>query len=107
MATRCRSEIRPGRVEDDALLRGQGRYGDDVKPQGALAAYFVRSPHAFAKIEHVDVAAAKSAKGVVAVFTAADLAAGALSFDLARASDPRPRRQAAGLAASAGARESA
>jgi carbon-monoxide dehydrogenase large subunit len=63
-----------GRVEDDALLRGAGRFGDDVKPAGALAAYFVRSPHAFATIEHIDVAAAKSAPGVVAVFTAADLA---------------------------------
>jgi carbon-monoxide dehydrogenase large subunit len=62
------------RVEDDALLRGQGRYGDDVKPQGALAAYFLRSPHAFAKIERVDASAAKSAPGVVAVYTAADLA---------------------------------
>ena len=63
-----------GRVEDDALLRGAGRFGDDVKPAGALAAYFVRSPHAFATIEYIDVAAAKSAPGVVAVFTAADLA---------------------------------
>ncbi|HMJ43911.1 MAG TPA: molybdopterin cofactor-binding domain-containing protein, partial [Pseudolabrys sp.] len=64
-----------GRVEDDALLRGQGRYGDDVKPEGALAAHFVRSPHAFAKIERIDTTAAKSAKGVVAVLTAADLEA--------------------------------
>ncbi len=64
-----------GRVEDDALLRGNGRYGDDVKPEGALVAYFVRSPHAFAKIERVDTTAAKSAKGVVAVLTAADLEA--------------------------------
>lgn len=63
-----------GRIEDDALLRGQGRFGDDVKPDGALAAYFVRSPHAFAKIERIDVAAAKSASGVVAVLTGADLA---------------------------------
>jgi len=63
-----------GRVEDDALLRGAGRFGDDVKPSGALAAYFVRSPHAFATIEHIDVAAAKRAPGVVAVLTAADLA---------------------------------
>ena len=39
-----------GRVEDDALLRGQGRFGDDVKPEGALAACFVRSPHGFARI---------------------------------------------------------
>ncbi len=63
-----------GRIEDDALLRGAGRFGDDVKPAGALAAYFVRSPHAFATIEHIDVTAAKNAPGVVAVLTAADLA---------------------------------
>ncbi len=71
----ARSAVWTGRVEDDALLRGQGRFGDDVKPDGALAAYFVRSPHAFATIENIDVAAAKRAPGVVAVLTAADLAA--------------------------------
>ena len=64
-----------GRVEDDALLRGNGRYGDDVRPDGALAAHFVRSPHAFAKIDRIDVAAAKSALGVIAVLTATDLEA--------------------------------
>ncbi len=74
-STAAKREPWTGRIEDDALLRGQGRFGDDVKPDGALAAYFVRSPHAFAKIEHIDVAAAKSAPGVVAVLTAADLAA--------------------------------
>jgi len=63
-----------GRIEDDALLRGVGRFGDDGKPAGALAAYFVRSPHAFATIEHIDVAFAKRAPGVVAVLSAADLA---------------------------------
>ncbi len=64
-----------GRIEDDALLRGAGCFGDDVKPETALAAYFVRSPHAFANIEHIDVTAAKNVPGVVAVLTAADLAA--------------------------------
>ena len=63
-----------GRVEDDALLRGEGRFGDDVKPEGALAACFVRSPHGFAGIERVDASAARSAPGVAAVFTGADLA---------------------------------
>jgi carbon-monoxide dehydrogenase large subunit len=38
-----------------------------------LAAHFVRSPHAFAKIERIDTAAAKSAPGVVAVLTGDDL----------------------------------
>jgi len=62
-----------GRVEDEALLRGQGRYGDDVKPTGTLAATFLRSPHAFARIVRIDVSAAKAAPGVIAVYTAADL----------------------------------
>ena len=35
-----------GRIEDGPLLRGSGRFGDDVKPQGALFAQFVRSPSA-------------------------------------------------------------
>jgi carbon-monoxide dehydrogenase large subunit len=64
-----------GRVEDDPLLRGQGRFGDDVRPEGALAACFVRSPHAFARIGRIDAAAAKAAPGVVAVLTGADLEA--------------------------------
>jgi CO/xanthine dehydrogenase Mo-binding subunit len=64
-----------GRVEDDPLLRGAGRFGDDVKPEDALAAFFLRSPHAFANITRIDTAAARKAKGVVAVFTAADLEA--------------------------------
>ena len=63
-----------GRIEDDALLRGSGRFGDDGKPAGALGAAFVRSPHAFARILRVDTTAAKASRGVVAVFTAADLA---------------------------------
>jgi carbon-monoxide dehydrogenase large subunit len=72
-ARRAQPSAWAGRIEDDALLRGQGRFGDDIKPERALAAYFVRSPHAFAKIERIDTAAAKSAAGVIAVLTAADL----------------------------------
>ena len=49
-----------GRIEDDPLLRGTGCFGDDVKPEGALAACFVRSPHAFARITQIDVTAAKN-----------------------------------------------
>ncbi|HZL31800.1 MAG TPA: xanthine dehydrogenase family protein molybdopterin-binding subunit [Pseudolabrys sp.] len=66
---------RTRRVEDDALLRGQGHFGDDVKTEGALAAAFVRSPHAFARVGAIDTSAAKVAPGVVAVLTGADLAA--------------------------------
>ena len=72
-ARRAQPSAWAGRIEDDALLRGQGRFGDDIKPERALAAYFVRSPYAFAKIERIDTAAAKSAAGVIAVLTAADL----------------------------------
>jgi carbon-monoxide dehydrogenase large subunit len=61
------------RIEDDALLRGHGRFGDDVRPERAVAAAFVRSPHAHARIRAIDVAAAKTAPGVLAVITGADL----------------------------------
>ena len=73
-ARRAEPSAWTGRIEDAALLRGQGRYGDDAAPAGALAAHFVRSPHAFAKIEHIDTTEANKAPGVVAVLTAADLA---------------------------------
>jgi carbon-monoxide dehydrogenase large subunit len=74
-ASTAMTETWTGRVEDDALLRGEGRFGDDVKPEGALAACFVRSPHGCARIERIDSEEAKKTKGVVAVLTAADLAA--------------------------------
>jgi carbon-monoxide dehydrogenase large subunit len=64
-----------GRLEDDSLLRGAGRFGDDVKPEDVLAVCFVRSPHALARIVGVDVTKAKAVRGVVDVFTGADLAA--------------------------------
>ena len=64
-----------GRIEDDPLVRGRGRFSDDVRPDGAAYACFVRSPHAFAEIGKVDAPAARRASGVLAVLTAADLAA--------------------------------
>ena len=57
------------RVEDDRLLRGQGRYLADLNPPGTLAAMFVRSPHAHARIVSIDAAAARALPGVVAVIT--------------------------------------
>ena len=62
------------RVEDDRLLRGQGRYLADLHVPGTLTAIFVRSPHAHATIGRIDVSAARAMPGVVAVFTAADVA---------------------------------
>ncbi|MCS6853442.1 MAG: molybdopterin-dependent oxidoreductase, partial [Elioraea sp.] len=61
------------RVEDDRLLRGRGRYADDLAPRDALFARFVRSPHAHAEIGGIDVSAALALPGVVAVVTGADL----------------------------------
>lgn len=62
------------RREDPALLTGRGRYVDDVSPEGVLHAFVLRSPVAHARIVSVDVTEARAAPGVVAVYTAADLA---------------------------------
>jgi aerobic carbon-monoxide dehydrogenase large subunit len=63
------------RVEDDALLRGRGRFLDDAAQPGEIHGVFVRSPHAHAKIVRLDTAAARGATGILAVVTATDLAA--------------------------------
>jgi carbon-monoxide dehydrogenase large subunit len=63
-----------GRVEDQAFVTGQGRYADDVARDGLAYAAFVRSPHAHARIVSIDVEAARTAKGVVAVLTEKDMA---------------------------------
>ena len=66
----------PRRVEDEALLRGRGRFIDDLAPvPGAMDAALVRSPFAHARISRIDVSAALGSPGVVAVLTGADLAA--------------------------------
>jgi carbon-monoxide dehydrogenase large subunit len=62
-----------GRVEDDVLVRGRGHYAADVPLPNQAYAYFIRSPHAFARIVSVDIAAAASAPGVVGVLTAKDM----------------------------------
>src|SRR5690242_18229447 len=63
------------RVEDDALTRGAGRFIDDAALPGEAHAYFLRSPHAHAKIAALDVAEAQKAPGVIAVLTADDMKA--------------------------------
>ncbi len=62
------------RVEDRRLVQGRGRYVDDFKPAGCLSVVFLRSPYAHARITRLEVAAARSASGVVAIFTGADVA---------------------------------
>ena len=58
------------RFEDPRLLRGQGRYQDDVNLPGQAYAVFVRSPHAHAPIVRIDASAASAAPGVLAVLPA-------------------------------------
>ncbi|MGW0806455.1 aerobic carbon-monoxide dehydrogenase large subunit [Nonomuraea sp. NPDC002799] len=60
------------RREDARLLTGQGRFLDDLGPD-ALAAAFVRSPHAHARIRDIEVAAALDVEGLVAIYTWEDL----------------------------------
>ena len=61
------------RVEDEALVTGHGKFSDDPRYPGQAYAAFVRSPHAHARIVSVNSDAAQSAKGVLAVITAADM----------------------------------
>jgi carbon-monoxide dehydrogenase large subunit len=62
------------RLEDPRLLTGGGRYTDDTRLSAPAARLHVlRSPHAHADIKGVDIAAAKKAPGVLAVFTGADV----------------------------------
>ena len=72
------SSFKP-RVEDDLLVRGAGRFVDDLPRPGQLYACFVRSPHAHARIRTIDVAAARDSDGVVAVLTAADMTAAGIT----------------------------
>ena len=61
------------RNEDRRLLTGSALFVDDVELPEMLHAAFVRSPHAHARIQNLDVSAARSLNGVVAVYTADDL----------------------------------
>jgi aerobic carbon-monoxide dehydrogenase large subunit len=66
------------RREDAALITGAGKYTDDLTLHGMVHAIIVRSPYAHAKILRIDTDAARQAPGVLAVYTAADLAAAGL-----------------------------
>jgi carbon-monoxide dehydrogenase large subunit len=63
------------RLEDIRFLIGRGRYVANDHVPGALHAYVVRSPYAFARIVRKDLEAARAMPGVVAVLSEADLAA--------------------------------
>ncbi|GAB4438396.1 MAG: molybdopterin-dependent oxidoreductase [Chloroflexi bacterium OHK40] len=63
------------RREDPRLITGRGNYVDDVKLPGMQRVFFVRSPHAHARIVSIDTAAAEAHPGVMKVFTAKNLPA--------------------------------
>ncbi len=68
----------PRRVEDKRFLTGTGTYVDDIGLPGMAHGAVLRSPHAHARILSIDAAPARAAPGVLAVYTAADLAAAGL-----------------------------
>jgi aerobic carbon-monoxide dehydrogenase large subunit len=78
------------REEDPYLLRGKGRYVDDVRLLGAAQGYVLRSPHAHARIVSVDAGAAKAAPGVLLVLTGEDAAVTALGLQVPRMPRKRP-----------------
>ncbi len=73
------------RSEDPVLLRGEGHYSDDFSLPGQAYAVMVRSPYAHGILRNIDTAAARAMPGVLAVYTAAELAAGGIG--------PLPPRQ--------------
>src|ERR1043165_3479971 len=61
------------RIEDPAILRGRGRFVDDIALPGMLEVVFVRSSEAHARFLGIHTAAAASLPGVVTVLTSKDL----------------------------------
>jgi carbon-monoxide dehydrogenase large subunit len=73
------------RFEDLRLVRGAGKYSDDISMPGQAMAAFVRAPHAHALVKRIDAAAARTRPGVIAVLTGADYVADGLKGALQRA----------------------
>jgi carbon-monoxide dehydrogenase large subunit len=63
------------RSEDPVLLRGEGRYTDDLNEPGQAYAWIVRSPHPHGLLKNIFTEKAVAMPGVLAIYTAADLAA--------------------------------
>jgi carbon-monoxide dehydrogenase large subunit len=62
------------RKEDLRFITGKGQYTDDVSRPGQTHIYFIRSPHAHAKLKRIDTKAAAAMPGVVAVATGTEFA---------------------------------
>jgi CO/xanthine dehydrogenase Mo-binding subunit len=63
------------RKEENRLLRGRGKFADDIKLREMLYLKFVRSPYGHAKIVSVDVSSAEALAGVICALTGAEIAA--------------------------------
>jgi aerobic carbon-monoxide dehydrogenase large subunit len=74
-ATRFGSGKEVLRVEDDELLKGLGKFTDDMAPQNQARLCFLRSPYPHARIISIDTKAAKAMPGVLAIYTGAELVA--------------------------------
>ena len=73
------------RFEDLRLVRGAGKYSDDIAMPNQTIAAFVRSPHAHAIVKRIDAAAARTMSGVIAILTGADYVADGLKGAVQRA----------------------
>lgn len=63
------------RLEDDALLTGEGEFLDDLSFAGMAHGFVLRSPLAHGEVRSIDASAARAMPGVLAVYTGADVAA--------------------------------
>ena len=63
------------RKEDDTLVRGKGRYTDDISAPGQVYAVMVRSTHAHGRIRSINIESARGMPGVLGVWTGTDLSA--------------------------------
>ena len=73
------------RFEDLRLVRGAGKYSDDIAMPNQTIAAFVRSPHAHAIVKRIDAATARTMSGVIAILTGADYVADGLKGAVQRA----------------------
>jgi len=71
-----------GRLEDVRFLTGNGRYVDDIAPQNALHAIFLRAPVAHARLDALDVTEAEAMPGVRLVLTASRLLAAGVTLGM-------------------------
>src|SRR5437899_7326300 len=62
------------RKEEDRLLRGRGRFADDIKLREMLYLRFVRSPYAHARIVSIDTSGAEAVAGVICTLTGGEIA---------------------------------